>query len=457
MASIADLFLDAPLPNIHTPAFAFLESSFDALAAQSSARLCVSRPVPIMDDTPRPKRSRSRSPKSASRPKFKCALCTSTFSRKDNLKTHQRLHSGEMPFQCKFCGRKFRWQSSARTHEQVHERHGHQPRPDLVNTPASTSQSPSSTVKVENILPVSAAPSPPTHELQPLHRALPASGTSMQPLHPTSAGLGAFQPSPLPTSHVEALEPYQHSTLQPPQPPITSFSATAYLPSSTAPLYSVSSTTPSYATPTTGLPYVAPASTPLPFAPTSTGPSTYRPYPTFSSPLYSNPPPQALFTQTGGPSRTLNPQSFAPPQRVYSQVQPRVYTSVAVPNVPPSTFPTPYSAAAASSAAAGNSRVSPPMGNSPRARRQMRPGMAERGIERVIRKAGRTSGGGLLLDLDDLGGIGEVGVALAAQQEPNAQTPQQQHGESPMFKFPNMSQHDIEKCFDPHQHQDEQQ
>lgn len=56
--------------------------------------------------------------------KFKCELCPSTFSRKDNLKTHQRMHSGEMPFLCRYCGRKFRWQSSARTHEQAHGRKG---------------------------------------------------------------------------------------------------------------------------------------------------------------------------------------------------------------------------------------------------------------------------------------------------------------------------------------------
>jgi hypothetical protein len=61
---------------------------------------------------------------SDARRKFKCPRCTSTFSRKDNLKTHQRLHSGEMPFECRFCSRKFMWQSSARTHELTHQRPG---------------------------------------------------------------------------------------------------------------------------------------------------------------------------------------------------------------------------------------------------------------------------------------------------------------------------------------------
>jgi DNA-directed RNA polymerase subunit RPC12/RpoP len=61
---------------------------------------------------------------SDTRRKFKCPRCTSTFSRKDNLKTHQRLHSGEMPFECRYCSRKFMWQSSARTHELTHQRTG---------------------------------------------------------------------------------------------------------------------------------------------------------------------------------------------------------------------------------------------------------------------------------------------------------------------------------------------
>lgn len=83
--------------------------------------------------------SRSSSRSSSRQIKFKCPLCPSTFSRKDNLKTHQRLHSGEMPFQCQYCGRKFRWQSSARTHEQVHERHGHSP---MRNSESVTSTQP---------------------------------------------------------------------------------------------------------------------------------------------------------------------------------------------------------------------------------------------------------------------------------------------------------------------------
>jgi hypothetical protein len=68
------------------------------------------------------------------RRKFKCPQCTSTFSRKDNLKTHQRLHSGEMPFECSYCSRKFMWQSSARTHELTHQRAGRARRAHALTT-----------------------------------------------------------------------------------------------------------------------------------------------------------------------------------------------------------------------------------------------------------------------------------------------------------------------------------
>lgn len=45
-----------------------------------------------------------------------CKLCGRFYSRKDNLRVHQRVHSGEMPYECEQCGKRFRWQSTWQSH-----------------------------------------------------------------------------------------------------------------------------------------------------------------------------------------------------------------------------------------------------------------------------------------------------------------------------------------------------
>lgn len=56
--------------------------------------------------------------------KLTCKTCHKKFSRSDNLRTHQRIHTGEMPFPCRFCGQKFRWVSARSNHEDLHELKG---------------------------------------------------------------------------------------------------------------------------------------------------------------------------------------------------------------------------------------------------------------------------------------------------------------------------------------------
>ena len=38
---------------------------------------------------------------------FSCLKCDKVFSRASNLKTHERLHTGEKPYSCSMCGKTF--------------------------------------------------------------------------------------------------------------------------------------------------------------------------------------------------------------------------------------------------------------------------------------------------------------------------------------------------------------
>lgn len=56
---------------------------------------------------------------------YRCDICGQYYSRRDNLRVHQRVHSGEMPYECQYCGQHFRWLGALRSHESNHIRDGH--------------------------------------------------------------------------------------------------------------------------------------------------------------------------------------------------------------------------------------------------------------------------------------------------------------------------------------------
>ncbi|KAK2056374.1 hypothetical protein LY76DRAFT_637214 [Colletotrichum caudatum] len=56
--------------------------------------------------------------------RFRCKICTKTFTRNINLKGHERSHFGERPYACSSCGKAFARLNDCRRHERIHDRKG---------------------------------------------------------------------------------------------------------------------------------------------------------------------------------------------------------------------------------------------------------------------------------------------------------------------------------------------
>ena len=60
--------------------------------------------------------------------KFKCKVCSRSFSRLFHLQRHEYTHSGEKPFQCSLCGYSFARSDKLKEHEKAHSENCFKPR-----------------------------------------------------------------------------------------------------------------------------------------------------------------------------------------------------------------------------------------------------------------------------------------------------------------------------------------
>nr|XP_029543094.1 zinc finger protein 58-like [Oncorhynchus nerka] len=99
------------LPSLHPPyTFRMLNQTSDNVSAST-----LNSPL-----TNNSSRDRIRKGGSATERRFPCSSCGKAFSFPQQVKSHQRIHTGEKPFGCHLCQGSFSQSSSLKRHQGVH-------------------------------------------------------------------------------------------------------------------------------------------------------------------------------------------------------------------------------------------------------------------------------------------------------------------------------------------------
>eukprot|EP00178_Gracilaria_changii_P018940 TRINITY_DN54_c0_g1_i1.p1 TRINITY_DN54_c0_g1~~TRINITY_DN54_c0_g1_i1.p1 ORF type:complete len:342 (+),score=96.45 TRINITY_DN54_c0_g1_i1:11369-12394(+) len=147
-----------PLPLAHSAPRARRRASLSppppSLSSQFSS---ASSRMPSPRRAARARRGRRTAPNS----NLQCHICLQFYSRRDNLRVHQRVHTGERPFSCRYCSQPFRWQGALKNHESIHVRNGDVPLPDTSRAGASSATSHRNTYALHASAPPPPPPPPP--------------------------------------------------------------------------------------------------------------------------------------------------------------------------------------------------------------------------------------------------------------------------------------------------------